>query len=1636
MKASEQPERKLTVGVGASAGGLTALKELVSNLPADTGMSFVIIQHLDPSHKSLLVEILAKHSALPIEESHDDQALERDHIYVIPPDAYLELEGERIRLIPPEHQRGSRKAIDHFFTSLARELGDASVGIIMSGSGTDGTAGLRAIRAAGGLTLVQDPDTADHPSMPSSAIDADVVDRVMPVAEMPQLLIRYSHSPLMPKSEVHPSVVETAEESLATITAILKSHEDFNLRQYKPATVQRRIARRMSLAAADDYASYLDLLRSSADERAALTKDLLINVTSFFRDREAFEQLQSRVVPQLLQRLDRDEDLRVWVPGCASGEEAYSVAITLRDALDAHSMTNAIRMFATDVDEHAISKARRGVFLPGVETAIPERLLDKYFVHHRKGGGYRITEQIRESISFAVHDVGHDPPFSRMDLISCRNLLIYMKKHVQERILDSFYFALKDSGYLFLGSSETVSPRTKAFKPVAKKWRIYRKNPGHEHTRAGWQHYAQASGGERRRSHRTASGSPDRGPLSRSELVRRDLLDTFVDPGVVVSSDGHILYNHGDWTSFMAISSGEPREAIGDLVQPAMRSRLRSALYKVRRTRKPLTFYCSLPGKGENAARNVRVDLALLPHASSDEDLAIGILFHEIQEPQEREQTLTSDDELRLNENLGRELAETRDELQNTIEELETSTEELKASHEEALSTNEELQSANEELEASGEELRSLNEELSTVNAQLKEKIEDLRSARDDVANFFESTNIPTVFLNPELEIQRYTPAAERLLDLTVRDIGRPVRALGSDLVAGLADDCRSVLQDFQPITHETSSEDGEWFIRQITPYRTGDRRIEGVVVAFQDVTEIRELSRRAEARERQQSVVASLGLMALSGESPEDLMDNAVRQVAHVLEADYCKVLEYRPADHEFLLVAGCGWQEGLVGQATVADARTSQAGYTLISKRPVIVHDIASEKRFEGPPLLTSHDVVSGMSCVINHADPPYGVLGVHTRKARTFTEEDANFLLSVANLLSVALQTRAAQLQLHDSEQQFRALANSIPQLAWSADETGAITWFNQRWYDYTGTRFEDVKDRGWRKLHHPDYAERVNDKFRESIAAGRAWEDTFPIRGQSGDYRWFLSKAVPVHNADGSIASWFGTSTDITDQLEQETALRASEEKLRLAMKTNEIGTFEFYLQEENTSWDGVLKQIWGIPDDVSPTQAMFWEGVHADDVERVREALAKATAAGSDGHYRSTYRVINRRSGDLYWVEASGQTLFEDGVPTRMVGLVIDITQRKKLEESLQSAVSDLKDAAAKKNEFLAVLGHELRNPLAALNSGVETLALDAAAVDDVLGIMRNSVATMSRLLDDLLDLNRISQDRIHLERRPIDLAIPLYSAIAGLSQTFSARSQKFDCEVGKGIMVDGDATRLEQVFVNLLANASKYTPSGGKIRITAERDDDSVEIAITDTGIGVARKHLEAIFEPFFQVRPKGSVGSGLGIGLALSRKLVELHDGTLTAESGGKNAGTRITMRLPVSQTQTVSTGSAAGGTPVRPGIKVVLIDDNEDLLKTLPRLLRTLQCEVTTASTGEQGMERVAEASPDAVLLDIGLPDMNGYEVASSLRAAGYEGLLVAISGYGHEQARELSAAAGIDVHIAKPAGLEEIATTLATL
>ena len=695
---------------------------------------------------------------------------------------------------------------------------------------------------------------------------------------------------------------------------------------------------------------------------------------------------------------------------------------------------------------------------------------------------------------------------------------------------------------------------------------------------------------------------------------------------------------------------------------------------------------------------------------------------------------------------------------------------------------------------------------------------EQFNRAQDDLENFFASTDTAIVYVDKNLEVRRGSSRGIKLLNLTRHHFGRSIADAPGSIAEGLSRDCQRVIDERKALHKEINLAGGRSFIRQVSPCRTFENDVDGAIVIFHDITQTKRLSRRAESRERQQGMVAKLSMFALAGADPEALIQRATRMIIQVLNVDSVTVFKRLTTDDQLNVYATAAVREDLPR----GDYCEALAKYTLSKREAIIVDDLSSEVRFTYDAR-SNKAAGSAISCLINGVESPFGVIAVHSEEKNTFSVDDVNFILSLANIFSSALRLRKSQDVLHDSELQFRSLANSIPQIAWMADASGHVNWFNQRWYDYTGAPFSGAKSWRWRDVHHPDHIHRVVRKYQRCIKAGKVWEDEFPLRSEGGEFRWFLSRAEPILNQQNQVVRWFGTNTDITEKLEHAEALKRSENKLRMAMRTSRIGSFEYDVATGLIEWDDLLREIWGLPNHVRPSMERFLERLHPEDRSATQEAIGLALDSKGDREYHSVYRVINAATGAEKWLEASGQVLFDTNVPKKMIGMAIDISERKKLEDSLRQAVKELQAADQSKNEFLSILGHELRNPLAALLNSLEVLAAENPEQPDLFKVMEHSVDTMSRLLDDLLDLNRVSQNRIRLNMTSTDLNQVLVHAADVARGSCVRKRQALRLDTSGAMAVRGDASRLEQVLTNIILNASRYTPAGGWISVKAFR---------------------------------------------------------------------------------------------------------------------------------------------------------------------------------------------------------------------
>ncbi len=870
---SEQPSPGFpVVGIGASAGGVAAFEAFFSTMPADSdpGMAFVLVQHLARDHKSILSDLIRRYTRMEVFEVEDGMAIKPNCAYIIPPNRDMALLNGALQLLEPTLARGIRLPIDFFFRSLAQDQRERAICIVLSGTGSDGALGVRAVKGEGGMVIAQTPESTEYDGMPRSAIATGMVDFVLPPNEMPAQLLAYVSrafgASLLPVS----SQIRQPADGLEKIFLLLRSQTGHDFSLYKRSTIIRRIERRMAVHEIDrleDYLRYLQLTQSEVD---ALFRDFLIGVTNFFRDTEIFEEIQNQVIPRIFVGRAGGAAIRVWVPGCSTGEEAYSIAMLIREHMEDLKANLKVQVFATDIDRDAIDIARAGVYPASIVADVsPERLAHFFDQEHPDGSAYRVHKTIRDMLIFSEHDLIKDPPFSKLNLISCRNLLIYMGGELQKRIMPLFHYALNPGGMLILGSSESVGDSVNLFATLDRKAKIYqRRTDDFGLQRANIPIFFPRPGQEITRTGRSAGPSDSKIPLH--EIAARTLLKHYAPVGALVGERGDILYLLGRTGQYLEPTPGDAGMNIFKMAREGLRSDLTMALHRA------VSLGVATGQAGLRVKTNgdfTTVDLTVIPVAE-DADVGIphGLFLVVLEEPPVAAASKHSadaavdavDGAAALSPDLDNYILRLKQEvrakdehLQTIIEELETTNEELRSAHEEMQSVNEEMQSTNEELETSKEELQSVNEELATVNGELQAKVADLSRSNNDMKNLLSGTGIGTIFVDHLLRILRFTPTVEALINLIETDLGRPLNQIRSNLAGydGLAADIREVLESLIPKELEVQTNAGNWYLLRIRPYRTLENVIEGAVITFTEIS----ITKKAQAALRDSEALRRL---------------------------------------------------------------------------------------------------------------------------------------------------------------------------------------------------------------------------------------------------------------------------------------------------------------------------------------------------------------------------------------------------------------------------------------------------------------------------------------------------------------------------------------------------------------------------------------------------------------------------------------------------------------------------------------------------------------------------------------------------------------------------------------------------------
>jgi two-component system CheB/CheR fusion protein len=1314
VEETQPPLPSYICGIGASAGGLEALEVLFKNMPRETGIAFVVVQHLSPDFKSMMNELLARHTPIPIFPVEDGMRVVPDCIYLIPPKKEMMISGGKLHLSDKDHSKEIALPIDIFLRSLAQEAGMRSIAVILSGTGSDGSRGIKDINQAGGFVVSQSEETARFDGMPKSARDTGCVDVVSGPDEIAQVLV--DHVRRMNAGLLRPRAV-AGPRGVGAVFALLQEEFSIDFSHYKPTTVSRRIDRRMNLnrhATLDDYVKHL---MESVEERNALYKDLLIGVTRFFRDGEAFELIQSQVVPELLRIVGSDDELRVWVAGCATGEEAYSLAMILHEALAALEHPPRLKIFATDAHRGSLETASLGLYDEDSVSEVPPERLAKYF--SRQGKAFRVSQDLRQYVVFAPHNLLKDAPFTKVHLVTCRNMLIYLQPHAQKKVLSMLHFALKRNGFLFLGPSETPSQLGDDFEVFDEHSRIYRK---HRDLRLSSDVRFPLA---RQGGLRSGAGGAAL-PISAVMSTYDALLEDYLPPSLLIGERRELIHAFRGAGRFLRVRDGRPSLDVLDLVDPELKLALTGALQRALKEMKPVVYRGV---KVTTDTGTITVRLTVRPiHNQATSARHVLISFEDTEEViEKRPETSIDLDQVSKEQlhTLESELRYTKENLQATIEELETSNEELQA-------TNEELVASNEELQSTNEELQSVNEELYTVNAEYQKKISELTDLTNDMDNLLSSTEVGTIFLDRDLCIRRFTPKIAETFNLLPRDIGRRIDIFSNTLGQGdLTGDLENVRDTGVPIQREICDRNDAWFYLRIFPYRAKGT-VEGVVITLIDISSLKQAQ-------------------------------DALFAERHLLES----VMETLP-DYIYF--------------------KDGEGRYVRVNS--------AMARRLE----LTK----------------PSDAIGKKSSE------------------LMVANQAAAERTVEHEVLR--------------------------------TGTA-------------------RLN--------AEELYQD------RHGGMKWLMSSRMPLKDRSGEI-----------------------------------IGVF----------------------------------------------------------------------------------------------GVARDITERKLAEEGVR-------DAVKRRDQFLAMLSHELRNPLGAITSAAYLLRMPGS--EDVRGralttIERQS-SHMGRLLDDLLDVSRVTQNKIELDRRPLDIRSVLNDALEVARPKLAERGVHLTIEIDpEPLYVLGDAARLQQVHVNLLNNACKFSMQGCSVSLSAKVEGDEVVIRVRDTGRGISSEMTEKIFELFVQANSAiDRSEAGMGVGLTLVRALVEMHGGRVHAESDGVGKGSTFTVRLPRTRPASADVNRQLSVSLDGRGRRIVLVEDNEDSREMMCIVLESMGFEVQTATNGEEGAELIERVLPTVALVDIGLPLVNGYQLARRIRAKKeLSGVfLVALTGYGQPADRENALEAGFDEHLVKPLTVERL-------
>jgi two-component system, chemotaxis family, CheB/CheR fusion protein len=1628
------------VGIGASAGGLEALQKFFSAAPVGSGIAYVVIQHFPPDQASSLVDLLHKQTRLTVAEISPGVQVSPDAVYVLPPGKYVEIQDGRLSLHEPIEPRGARMPIDCFFRSLSLDQRENAVGIILSGTGQDGTKGIREIKERGGMVMVQEPEEAGFEDMPKSALQSDAADYILPADQLQQSLINYvEHNELFDDRQED---VANEPAQIEEIVHLLEANTEYDFRQYKHSTLLRRIRRRVTLRSLSSIDEYIHLLRDKPEELTALGRDLLICVTSFFRNPEAWEELRTEVVAKLVaEKQESGEPIRIWVPGCATGEEAYSLAMLLNEAVDGRR--DRVQLFATDISNNALKVARAGLYPEVISADVSPERLRRFFV--RDGNGYRVIKPLRDTVVFASQDIKGDPPFSKVDLVSCRNLLIYLTPAAQKNILAKIHFALRPGGYLFLGNSETPSRGTAPFDPISTKWRIYRRAAGD----AIPELYPRRT--RRVSLYAVDAGSRKRQPPGYRELLAEMKLRHSTGATLFVNSRWQPVYIAGLVKQFFEVPEGEQRQSILDMARGGLHLKLRNALQRAAKENTRSSFERARVKQDSGPAILVSGTVLPVKHPET-EDAMFLVELTGVPEPETAAAASPADEHREeIARQLEHELHETKEQLSSTIEELEQANEALKAANEEAISVNEELQSGNEELEASKKELQSLNEELTVVNSRLEEKVRELEAANTDFDNLLSSAKLAVVFLDVKFRIRNFTPQAADLFRVIRSDIGRPIGDLTHNFTsADLMSDAQHVLKTLGTVEREVQTQDGRWFLREMLPYRTRDNRIEGVVVTFHDVSRLKQVQHELQQQKEQLRLVTD-SLPALVA-----YIDRNERyQVINRAYSDWFS----RPPEE----IRGRTMTE-VLGKTTYARVRAevqrALAGETVFYERELVYPRGARFVQVQYIPQLADDGDVLGFYALI-----------------QDITER------------------KQAENALRESENRFRVMADSAPVLIWRSGPDRLCNWVNRGWLEFTGCSLDDVLGEGWTARVHPEDLARYQREYQAAFDSRKPFELEFRMRRADGAYRHLLERGVPLTEGSGEFLGYIASCTDITERTQFERELDQARREADSAnrSKSEFVANMSHEIRTPMTAILGyadVLAAHLLDEDDLHCVETIRRNGRFLLEIINDILDLSKIEAGRLEINFEriridslvneilAMMRLRSIEKGltlEAQFASRIPETIESDPRRVRqilinLIGNAIKFTDRGSvrlriaLDEPQSQIVFEVTDTGIGISEELqARLFRPFTQADASVTRHYEGTGLGLAITRRLAEMLGGQISVESRLhegstfrvtvgtgpieqvplveprlveetatvapgvpnlaecrvlvVDDRSEIRFLAKQFIEKSGATVELAVDGDDALRTIERS-ERRNEPFDIVLLDMQMPvkDGYTTARElraRGFAQPIIAVTAHAMQGDRQRCLDVGCNDYTPKPLEQ------RRLLELISQ---YCRKPARDGAANAREPLMSNKSSDLHSTSVPRPSSGPPSPSPP-RRLPDGE----SCGAKAPGNSRR----VLLVDDSHDACLAQSMLLKMLGYEVETATSGRDAIAVYDHFKPDIVLMDLGMPEMSGFEVVRQLRGkpGGDHSLYIALSGRGEEEDRAKAREAGFHRYAVKPVDLADL-------